>query len=170
MIPTFVKARRLRTILRLSLFSATAITASVIPGVIPGVASAQSARISGAAISKVGHDTRKLTISAQSAGSSTGSGTIQFIHNSPTGLTRFRGTVSCLRSSGGTVQVSGTIDKGETATGALLDGKSFAFTIGTGSSPQTFSLPNFGDAGTIAACSGGRGEIVAVTEDGFRLQ
>lgn len=166
MIPTFVKARQLRTFLRLSLFAATAISASVIPG----VAAAQSARISGAAISKVGHDTRKLTISAQSAGSSTGSGTIQFIHNSPTGLTRFRGTVSCLRSSGGTVQVSGTIDKGETATGALLDGKSFAFTIGTGSSPQTFSLPNFGDAGTIAACSGGRGEIVAVTEDGFRLQ
>ena len=77
----------------------------------PQVASAQS-RVSGAAISKVARDTRKLTISA-SVGTSA-NGTIQFIHNSPAGLTRFRGQVSCVSVSGGTVHVTGTIDKGET--------------------------------------------------------
>ncbi len=135
---------------------------------LPAVASAQ-ARISGHGISKVERDTRKLTVTAQSAGASA-NGTVAFIHNSPAGLTRFRGTVSCLNVSAGTVQVSGTIDKGETATGALLDGKAFAFTIATGTSPQRFSLPNFGDAGSIAPCSGGRSETVPVTEDGFSIQ
>ncbi|MEO5904086.1 MAG: hypothetical protein ABIQ55_08755 [Gemmatimonadaceae bacterium] len=134
------------------------------------VASAQSTRISGAGISKVGRDTRKLTISAQSAGAAAGTGTIQFIHHSPAGLTRFRGTVSCISSSGGMVQVTGTIDKGETSTSALLDGKAFAFTIGTSSNPQTFSLPHCGEAGAISPCSGGRGETIPVTEDGFKLQ
>ena len=166
MMPAIVSARSLRKFLALSFIGASA---AAIGGATQ-MASAQSARITGAGISKVGRDTRKLTISAQSTGGSTGTGTIQFIHNSPAGLTRFRGTVSCMSASGGTVQVTGTIDKGETATGALLDGKAFAFTIGTGSNPQTFSLPSFGDAGAIAACSAGRGESVPVTEDGFKLQ
>ena len=165
MIPSIVRARSLRQFLGLSFIGAAVISVGIAE-----VASAQSARISGAGISKVGRDTRKLTISAQSTGGSTGTGTIQFIHNSPAGLTRFRGTVSCVRVSGGTVQVTGTIDKGETATGGLLDGKAFAFTIGTSSNPQTFSLPNYGDAGAISPCSGGRGETVPVTEDGFKLQ
>jgi len=125
------------------------------------------ARISGAGISKVARDTRKLTVNAQAAGGSA-TGTVQFIHNSPVGLSRFRGTINCLGVNGGTVQISGMIDKGETATGALLDGKAFAFTINTSSSPQSFSLPTVGDA--IGPCSGGRGEMVPVTEDGFRVQ
>lgn len=126
------------------------------------------ARITGSGISKVGRDTRKLTANAQtSPGSSNATGTMQFIHNSPTGLSRFRGTISCLSVNGETVQISGTIEKGETATGGLLDGKAYAFTIKAGGSGQSFSLPNVGDG--ISACSGGRGESVPVTEDGFKL-
>lgn len=126
------------------------------------------ARISGSAISKVGRDTRKLTADAQAqAGSSQASGTLQFIHNSPAGLSRFRGRITCLSVSGGTTQLSGVIEKGETATGGLLDGKSYAFTITASPTGQSFSLPNVGDA--IAACSGGRSESVPVTENGFKL-
>ncbi|MEO5580062.1 MAG: hypothetical protein ABIR58_05340 [Gemmatimonadaceae bacterium] len=137
----------------------------------PSVASAQSAQISGAGISKVGKDTRKLTANARAtSGASSATGDVQFIHNSPAGLSRFRGTVSCLSTSGGVVQISGTVDKGETATGTLLDGKAFAFTIQAGASPQSFSLPNFGDAAAIGACSGAGGETVPVTEMGFRTQ
>ncbi len=128
------------------------------------------ARISGAAISKVGRDTRKLTVSAQApAGSTAAAGTVQFIHNSPAGLSRFRGTVSCLSVSGTTTQISGVIEKGETATGALLDGKAYAITVNAGSH-QSFSLPTVGESHAVGACSGGRGETVPVTEDGFRLQ
>jgi len=126
------------------------------------------ARINGAGISKVGRDTRKLTVSAQApAGSSGATGTVQFIHNSPAGLSRFRGTITCLSVSGGVAQISGAIEKGETATGALLDGKAYAMTINTGS-PQSFSLPTVGDA--VGPCSGGSAQTVPVTEDGFRLQ
>ena len=129
------------------------------------------ARLSGAGISKVARDTRKLTVSAQaSAGSTTATGTVQFIHNSPGGLSRFRGTVTCLSVSGGTIQISGAIEKGETATGALLDGKAYAFTINTSASPQTFSLPTVGEPGAVGACSGGSGQTVPVTEDGFHVQ
>lgn len=129
------------------------------------------ARISGAAISKVGRDTRKLTVSAQaSAGSSAATGTIQFIHNSPAGLSRFRGTITCLSVSGGIAQISGAIEKGETATGALLDGKAYAFTVNTSASPQTFSLPTVGESSAVGPCSGGSSQSVAVTEDGIKVQ
>ena len=98
------------------------------------------ARIEGAGISKVARDTRKLTVAAQApAGSSGASGTVQFIHNSPAGLSRFRGTVTCLSVNGGVAQISGAIEKGETATGALLDGKAYAITITTSGSPRTFA-------------------------------
>jgi hypothetical protein len=128
------------------------------------------ARISGAAISKAGRDTRKLTVSAQApAGSSSATGTIQFIHNSPAGLSRFRGTITCLSINGGIAQVSGLIEKGETATGALLDGKAYAFTINASASPQTFSLPTVGEASAVGACSGGSSQTVAVTEDGIKI-
>ena len=135
----------------------------------PELAYAQGgARITGAAISKVGRDTRKLTVSAEaSAGSSAASGSMQFIHNSPAGLSRFRGTITCLSVSGGTVQISGLIEKGETATGGLLDGKGYAFTITTAGSQQSFSLPTVGDG--VTACGGGRAESVPVTEDGFKV-
>jgi hypothetical protein len=126
------------------------------------------ARINGAGISKVGRDTRKLTVSAQApAGSSGATGTVQFIHNSPAGLSRFRGTITCLSVNGGVAQISGAIEKGETATGALLDGKAYAITINTGS-PQSFSLPTVGES--VGPCSGGSAQTVPVTEDGFRLQ
>lgn len=164
MTPAIVDTRPLRKFLGLSFIAAAMFTVAAAPRAV----SAQASRISGAAISKVAHDTRKLAISA-TVGTSA-SGTIQFIHNSPVGLTRFRGRVTCVSVSGGTAQVTGTIEKGETATGALLDGKAFAFTIGTATSPQTFSLPNFADVGAIAPCSGGRGESVPVTEDGIKLQ
>lgn len=164
MMPAIVDARPLRKILALSFIAAAAVAVAAGPQVV----SAQSTKISGAAISKVAHDTRKLTIAA--SGGTSASGTIQFIHNSSAGLSRFRGQVTCMSVSGGTVQVTGTIDKGETATGALLDGKAFGLTISTATSPQTFSLPNFGDVGAIAPCSGGRAETVPVTEDGFKLQ
>ena len=127
------------------------------------------AHISGAGISKVGRDTRKLTVAAQApAGSSAATGTVQFIHNSPAGLSRFRGTIGCLSVSSGVVQISGAIEKGETATGALLDGKSYAITINASGSPQSFSLPTVGEA--VGPCSGGAAQIVPVTEDGFKLQ
>ena len=129
------------------------------------------AKISGAGISKIARDTRKLTVTAQAnAGSSNASGSVQFIHNSPAGLSRFRGTVTCLSVNSGTAQVSGVIEKGETATGALLDGKTYAFTIHTSAAPQSFSLPTVGEAGAVGPCSGGSSQTVAVTEDGFKLQ
>lgn len=129
------------------------------------------ARIDGAGISKVGRDTRKLTVSAHApAGSTKATGTVQFIHNSPAGLSRFRGTITCLSVNGGVARISGEIEKGETATGGLLDGKSYAFTINTSGSPQTFSLPTVGEAAAVGSCSGGSSQTVAVTEDGFRLQ
>jgi len=129
------------------------------------------ARINGAAISKVGKDTRKLTIAAQApAGSSSASGTVQFIHNSPAGLSRFRGSITCLSVNGGVAQISGSIEKGETATGALLDGKAYAFTINVSGSPQTFSLPTVGESTAVGPCSGGSSQTVSVTEDGFKLQ
>ena len=164
MTPAIVSRLPLRKFLGSSFIAAAAFALAAVPQ----VASAQSSKVSGAAISKVARDTRKLTISA-SIGTSA-NGTIQFIHNSPAGLTRFRGQVTCVAVSGGTVQVTGTIDKGETATGALLDGKAFGITINTASSPQTFSLPNYGEVSAIAPCSGGRGETVPVTEDGIRIQ
>lgn len=161
-----------RTSTRASHFAVVAIGALVLAAATqpPKALFAQGgARISGAAISKVGRDTRKLTASAQApAGSTSASGTVQFIHNSPAGLSRFRGTITCLSVSGGIVQISGTIEKGETATGALLDGKSYAFTINSGGSPQSFSLPTVGEAGAVGACSGGRSETVPVTEDGLK--
>lgn len=129
------------------------------------------ARISGAGISKVGRDTRKLTVTGQAQpGSSAATGTVQFIHNSPAGLSRFRGTITCVSVNGGTAQVSGVIEKGETATGALLDGKSYAFTISAAASAQTFSLPTVGEASAVGPCSGGSSQTVPVTEEGFRLQ
>ncbi len=163
MIPAIVRAQGNSKLVRAAFIAAALGVASVAPKAV-----AAQAHISGSGISKVGHDTRKLTISAQ-AGSASG-GMVQFIHNSPAGLTRFRGTVSCFNVSGGTVQLSGVIEKGETATGALLDGKAFGFTINTSASPQAFSLPSFADAGGIPPCGGGRGETVPVTEDGFKLQ
>jgi len=140
MIPAIV---RLRERSRLS-FLGVAVAGTLVLS--PFALSAQ-VKVDGSGISKVEHDTRKLTVDAKAGAGGASTGTVQFIHNSPAGLTRFRGTVSCVSLSRGTAQVSGIIDKGETATGALLDGKAFAFTINMSSKPQTFSLPNYADAG-----------------------
>jgi len=152
-----------------SRFAAVSAVLAVLALAIPRSSEAQG-QISGSGISRVGKDTRKLTASARTqAGSNAATGTLQFIHSSPAGLSRFRGTVSCLSVNGGVVQLSGLIDKGETATGTLLDGKAFAFTIQTGA-PQTFSLPSFGESGSLGACSGGQSGTVPVTEAGFTTQ
>ena len=162
MIPAIVRPLR-------SLRFSSVMAAVVVTLVLSPVVAFAQIKVDGSGISKVGHETRKLTVDAKASAGGAPTGTVRFIYNSPAGLTRFRGTVNCLRVSGGTAQVSGVIDKGETATGGLLDGKAFAFTITTATSPQTFSLPNYADAGGIAACSGGRPETVPVTEDGFHL-
>ncbi len=130
-----------------------------------------TATIHGTGISRLPEDTRKLTINAQSEGAPTSaSGFVQFIHNSPIGVSRFRGTVSCLTiGETGLVQVSGTVLDGVTAAGVVLDGKDYAFTIRAGTSPQTFSLPRFGDPGTLTPCGGGRLEMVTVTQAGFQI-
>ena len=161
MIPAIV---RLREISRISSLVAAVSVALAFP-----FALSAQVKVDGSGISKVGHDTRKLTVDAKAAAGGAPGGTVQFIHNSPAGLTRFRGTVSCLSVTAGIAQISGIIDKGETATGALLDGKAFAFTINTSTKQQTFSLPNYADAGGITPCGGGRPETVPVTEDGFHF-
>jgi hypothetical protein len=49
-----------------------------------------------------------------------------------------------------------------------LDGKDFAFTIDVPGSPQRFSAPKLGDAGTLSACSAGESGGQPVTRGGFR--
>lgn len=41
------------------------------------------------------------------------------------------------------------------------------FTLHTASDPQRFSLPRFGDPGTLPPCSGGRPETVPVAAGRF---
>lgn len=133
---------------------------------------ADETEVFGTGISQVGQDTRKLTVHAETAGAATSAaGFVQFNHLSPNGLSRFRGSVTCLSvDETGTVQISGSVLKGITASGVVLTGKDYAFTIQTDSSPQAFSLPGFADAGTLAPCSGGRPELVPVTQGGFKVE
>src|SRR5437868_15499932 len=63
-----------RKFLSLSFIAAAALALAAVPQ----IASAQSTRISGAGLSKVARDTRKVTISSSVGTSATG--TIQFIH------------------------------------------------------------------------------------------
>ena len=75
------------------------------------------------------------------------------------------GEVHCLtRDATGLIQVSGRIF----ASGGRDDrGKDFAATIDTESKPQRFSGVRLGEAGTIAACSGGTADFHPVTRGGY---
>ena len=82
--------------------------------------------------------------------------------NDPDGISRFKGTVTCLQITGAVAQISGTVTRGETAAGVILTGKQYAFTITLGDT-QSFSLPRF--APKIDPCSGGNlTKTVAVTQ------
>jgi hypothetical protein len=60
-------------------------------------------------------------------------------------------------------------ERGKRRGGGELAGKDFAFTIDVAGKPQKFSTPKIGDAGTLAACSGG-GDSVEVTRGRFRTR
>jgi len=77
---------------------------------------------------------------------------VTFQHdNDPNGISRFKGTVSCLQITDG-AQISGTVTRGKTAGGVILTGKQYAFHCHARRSPR-FSLTRFAD--TIAPCSDG---------------
>jgi hypothetical protein len=126
----------------------------------------------GRAISRVEPHLRILAVHAR--GDEDGDvarGGVRFVHQSPEGVNRFVGAVSCLRrSQPGTVEISGSVVQGRTTTGDVLAGRDFAFTVHMAEEPQQFSLPRFGDGGTLAPCSGGRPEMVPVTAGGFRSE
>jgi len=125
-------------------------------------AAANGQRLFGTGISRDTNDTRRLTIKAEPTNSGAADGRVTFQHdNDPNGISRFKGTVTCLQVTGAVAQISGTVTRGETAAGAILTGKQYAFTITLGDT-QSFSLPRF--AATIEPCSGGRAETVAVTQ------
>jgi hypothetical protein len=92
---------------------------------------------------------------------------VTFQHGSPNGISRFKGTVTCLQIRGEVAQISGTVTRGETATGTILTGQEYAFTITLGDT-QRFSLPRF--AATIDPCSGGRPQTVAVTQGHYKTR
>ncbi len=133
----------------------------------PAVASAvtENQTLSGTGISRLPDDTRRLTVTAESTSGGATDGRVTFAHdNDPNGISRFKGTVSCLRVTGSVAEISGTVTKGETAAGVVLTGRQFAVTITLGQR-QAFSLPRF--AATIDPCSGGRPETVAVDHGRF---
>lgn len=128
--------------------------------------------VHGTGISRLPDDTRKLTLNAQTAAVPTAAtGFAHFTHQSPTGLSRFRGSVTCLSvNATGSVQISGIVLNGVTAAGVVLTGKAYAFTIDTHHIDDMFSLPKFGDPDTFIPCSGGREVMVPVTEAGFTVE
>ncbi len=122
----------------------------------------------GAGVSRLPGDTRVLAVHAATTDGAVADGRVTFAHrSSANGLSRFSGTVSCLRIVGATAQISGTVTRGRTAAGVVLTGKQYAFTLMLGEAP-TFSLPRFADQ--LVACGGGRPETVAVTAGGFRTR
>lgn len=125
-------------------------------------AAADGQRLFGSGISREPNDTRRLTIKAEPTSGGAADGRVTFQHdNDPNGVSRFKGTVTCLRITGAEAQVSGTVTRGRTAGGVVLTGKQYAFTITLGDT-QRFSLPRF--AATIDPCSGGSTKTVAVTQ------
>ncbi len=136
----------------------------------PAVAAAATdgKKLVGTGISREPNDTRRLTVKAEPADGGSAEGRVSFQHdNDPNGISRFKGTVTCLRITGAVAQISGTVTRGETAAGVVLTGKQYAFTVSLGDT-QRFSLPRFGD--TIAPCGGGRPETVAVTQGQFKTR
>jgi len=131
-------------------------------------AAADGERLFGTGISREPNDTRRLTIQAEPTDGGTPEGRVSFQHdNDPDGISRFRGTVTCVRITGAVAQISGTVTRGETAAGVILTGKQYAFTIKLGDT-QRFLLPRF--AATIDPCSGGRPESVAVTQGRYKTR
>ena len=126
-------------------------------------AAADGQRLFGTGISREPNDTRRLTIKAEPTDGGAADGRVTFQHNNdPNGISRFKGTVTCLQITGAVAQISGTVTRGETALGVILTGKQYAFTITLGDT-QRFSLPRFAD--TIVPCSGGNPtKTVAVTQ------
>ncbi|WP_459334035.1 hypothetical protein [Arthrobacter sp. Hz1] len=131
-------------------------------------ASAQEVhRINGAAVSSLPEDQRRLSVEGKLGSDGVATGRLSFTHQSPSGLSHFTARVTCLEFNDGQTEVSGTITKGETATGVVLDGKTVAFTLDT-EGVQNFSLPQIGPG--AASCGGGRVETVPVTEAGFHVR
>jgi len=132
-------------------------------------AAADGERLFGTGISREPKDTRRLTIQAEPTDGGAADGRVTFQHNNdPNGVSRFKGTVTCLQITGATTQISGTVTRGETAAGVILTGKQYAFTITLGDT-QRFSLPRF--AATIDPCSGGNPtKAVAVTQGHFTIR
>ncbi len=129
-------------------------------------------QVHGTGISSLPGDTRKLTVNAQTAGGAPATtGFVHFTHQGPTGLSRFRSSVTCLSvDATGSVQISGIVLTGVTAAGIVLAGKAYAFTIDTQQPGHVFLLPKFGDPETFAPCSGGREISATVTEAGFMVE
>ncbi len=124
-------------------------------------------RINGAAVSSLPEDQRRLSVAAKLGSDGAAVGRLSFTHNSPEGLSHFTARVTCLEFTDGQTEVSGTITKGETAGGVVLDGKPVAFTLDT-EGAQNFSLPQIGPG--AATCGGGRPETVPVTQAGFHVR
>ncbi len=131
----------------------------------PGAGTSHS--ISGAAVSSLPEDQRRLSVEGRLAVDGTASGRLSFTHHSPSGLSHFTARVMCLEFVDGRTEVSGTIIKGETAAGVVLDGKPVAFTLDT-EGAQNFSLPQLGPG--AVDCGGGRAETVPVTQAGFHVR
>ncbi len=146
---------------------ALAVTALLAPAV--AVAKpAQQQRLSGTAISRLPDDVRRLKLKATTTPTGTSDGRVSFVHrNDPNGVSRFKGTVTCLRIADGVARVTGTVTRGRTASGMVLTGRQYAFTIHPGE-PSSFSLPRFAE--TVEPCSDGRPETVKVDRGGFRLR
>lgn len=158
-------SKRARTSTRRAL-TALAVGALLTPAV--AWAARETQTLSGTGISRLPDDTRRLTVTAKSMSGEAADGLVTFAHdNDPNGISRFKGTVSCLRVTGSVAEVSGTVTKGQTAGGMILTGRQFAFTVTLGE-PQAFSLPRF--AATIDPCSGGRPETVAVDQGRFKTR
>ena len=151
---------------------ATLLTLPASPAFAASPAVAASARgvhsVHGAAVSSLPDDTRRLSVQGRLDGDGAASGQLSFTHLSSSGLARFTAQVTCVQfKPEGTVEVSGVVLKGQTAGGAVLDGKPVAFTLDTAGA-QHFSLPKFG-AGA-ADCGGGQPMTVPVTQAGFRVR
>lgn len=123
--------------------------------------------INGAAVSSLPEDRRRLSVEGKLGSDGVAFGRLSFTHHSPSGLSRFTARVTCLEFIDGRTEVSGTITKGETAAGVVLDGKLVAFTLDT-EGAQSFSLPQIGPG--AAGCGGGRAETVPVTQAGFHVR
>ncbi len=124
-------------------------------------AAADGQRLFGTGISREPNDTRRLTIKAEPTDGGAADGRVTFQHDSPNGVSRFKGTVTCLQITDGVAKITGTVTRGETATGTVLTGMPYAFTITLGDT-QSFSLPSFDP--TIDPCGGSPKRPAVVTQ------